>query len=76
MSAPAPAGAFAFPRFIDYRAEDQLRQVLIGPHEAPLPWRKAHGTDWSAVSYWVPAAPRPRTRLPIPSEMLSYSEGE
>ena len=26
---------------------------LIGPHEASLSYRKAHGNDWSAVAYWV-----------------------
>ena len=26
---------------------------IIGPHEASAAFRKAHGNDWSAVSYWV-----------------------
>jgi hypothetical protein len=26
---------------------------LIGPHEASAAFRKAHGNDWSAVTYWV-----------------------
>ena len=26
---------------------------IIGPHEASLAFRKTHGNDWSAVTYWV-----------------------
>jgi hypothetical protein len=26
---------------------------IIGPHEASAAFRKAHGNDWSAVTYWV-----------------------
>jgi hypothetical protein len=26
---------------------------VIGPHEAPVSFRKTHGNDWSAVSFWA-----------------------
>jgi len=40
------AGTFTVPKI-------NCAKSLIGPHEAPLAWRKAHGNDWSAVAYWV-----------------------